>query len=276
MANIGIIGYGFVGKAVEFGFKKSNKIYISDPSFPSLSIKELVSKSDFIFVCVPTPMDSKMRHIDLSIIEQVAKQIADYGSHSPDPPIIVLKSTIIPGTTKRLAHKFNYLRMAFNPEFLTQDNYLDDFINTDRIIIGSEDPLTTQKLLSLYRSVFSQTKIFTTDSTSAEMVKYMCNTFLATKVIFANEIYDLCQKLGIDYAGVKQMVVADHRIYDSHLDVTPQRGFGGKCFPKDTVALLGFAKKIKVPLSVLAAAWKKNLSIRLTRDWEQIPGAITK
>jgi UDPglucose 6-dehydrogenase len=118
-------------------------------------------------------------------------------------------------------------------------------------------------------------KIFQTNPTTAEMVKYMANTYLATKVIFANQMAELCQELDVNYSEVKQMVVADHRIYDSHLDISKERGFGGKCFPKDLVALLGLAKKLKVNLPVLEEVWKTNKRIRYKRDWEEIPFAVS-
>lgn len=118
--------------------------------------------------------------------------------------------------------------------------------------------------------------MFQTDPTTAEMVKYMANCYLASKVIFANEMFDICQSLGIKYEEVKKLVVADHRIFDSHLDVTTARGFGGKCFPKDLLALRAMAREKGIDTSFLDIVWKKNLAIRKTRDWEEIPGAVTK
>ena len=98
---------------------------------------------------------------------------------------------------------------------------------------------------------------------------------MATKVMFSNEFYQLCEKLCVSYHEVKGMVVADRRIHDSHLDVTSERGFGGKCFPKDVVAMLGKAEELDVLMPVLRAAWEENLKIRRHKDWEEIPGAVT-
>ena len=153
---------------------------------------------------------------------------------------------------------------------------IQDFINTDRVVIGAEDDLVFRRVSSLYRKIMPKVPIFQTDPTSAEMVKYMANCFLATKVIFANEMYDICQKLGIKYEEVKKMVVADSRIYDSHLDVTTLRGFGGKCFPKDLLALKGLAKSKGVDVKILEAVWKKNLKVRQVRDWNEIPFAVSQ
>lgn len=276
MSTVGVVGYGYVGKAVEYGFKPNNIVLVHDRFLSSLPLSKVVAKSQIIFVCVPTPMDRAYQKIDLSIVGRVMGDIVRLAKKFKKRPIIVIKSTVIPGTTRKLGEKFKYKEIAFNPEFLTEANYLDDFVNADRIIVGGDVDWVRQRVVDLYRESFPKTKIFQTDPVTAEMVKYMANTFFATKVLFANEMYDLCEKLGIKYEEVKRMVVADKRIYDSHLDITTQRGFGGKCFPKDTVALLGLAREMSVDLSVLETAWKKNLKIRKVRDWEEIAGAVSK
>jgi len=127
----------------------------------------------------------------------------------------------------------------------------------------------------MYQAVLPLAPIFQTDPTSAEMVKYMANCFLATKVIFANEMCEICEKLGIKYEEVKKMVVADKRILDGHLDITTLRGFGGKCFPKDLLALRAMAKSKGVDTKILDAVWGKNLKVRKVKDWEEIPFAVS-
>ena len=107
------------------------------------------------------------------------------------------------------------------------------------------------------------------------MVKYMANCFLATKVIFGNEMFEICEKIGVRYEEVKKMVVADKRILDGHLDVSTLRGFGGKCFPKDLLALRAMAKSKGVETKILDAVWAKNLKIRKVRDWNEIPFAVS-
>lgn len=276
MSTIGIVGHGYVGKAVEFGFKPKNEILVYDKYLLSLDLPEVVEKSEFIFVCVPTPMDKDYTKIDLSIVESVVREIIEIAGKKNKKPVVVIKSTVVPGTTRALGKKYNWPQILFNPEFLTEANYLDDFVNADRIVIGGDNDLVRQRLVDLYRASFPKTKIFQTDPTTAETVKYMANAFLATKVIFANEIFDLCQKSGIKYEEVKRMVVADHRIFDSHLDITTQRGFGGKCFPKDVVALLGLAQEMEILMELLEAVWKKNLRIRKVCDWESVPGAVSE
>lgn len=276
-AKLGIIGYGIVGQALAYGFsqpdiKDKYEIRYFDKFKDTESLEEVVTKSEFIFICLPTPMKEDESGIDLTIIEEMVAEIAKLTNGTDK--IIVIKSTVVPGTTASLEKKHPKTNFAFNPEFLTEANYLEDFLNADRNIVGANNDLISRRVVSLYRQRFPLTKIFQTDTTTAEMVKYMANAFLATKVIFANEMFDICQSLGIKYEEVKKLVVADHRIYDSHLDVTTARGFGGKCFPKDAVALIGRAKELKVDPKLLETAWSINKKIRKVRDWEEIPFAV--
>ncbi|MBI2330297.1 nucleotide sugar dehydrogenase [Candidatus Daviesbacteria bacterium] len=275
---LGIIGYGIVGQALAYGFsqpeiKDEYEIRHYDKYKDTETLEDVVTKSEFIFICLPTPMKEDESGIDLSIIDDSIAQISKYTDNTDK--IIVIKSTVIPGTTARFEKEYPKTNFAFNPEFLTEANYLEDFVNADRNIIGANNDLTSRRVIALYRQRFPTTKIFQTDSTSAEMVKYMSNAFLAMKVIFANEMYAICQALGIKYEEVKSMVAGDHRIFDSHLDVTTARGFGGKCFPKDIVALIGRAKDLKIEPKLLETVWDINKKIRTVRDWEEIPFAVT-
>ncbi len=240
--------------------------------FESLPI--VVKKSEFVFVCLPTPIKEEEKGIDLSIIEESVEKITKWTNGTNK--IIVIKSTVIPGTTATFIKRYTKSLFAFNPEFLTEANYLQDFVNADRTIIGAANDEVSRRVVALYQQQFPKTPIFQTDPTTAEMVKYMANCFLATKVIYANEMYDICVKLGIKYEEVKKMVVADRRIYDSHLDVTSLRGFGGKCFPKDLLALLAMVKSNGVDTTLLDAVWRKNLKIRKVHDWEEIPFVVSK
>lgn len=274
--NLGIIGYGFVGQAVANGFNIASRgkdtIRYYDKYKDTLSLKEVVTKSEFIFICLPTPMKEDESGIDLSIIEEVIPQLTKYTNDSTK--IIVIKSTVIPGETAFLQKKYPQTAFAFNPEFLTEVNFLEDFLNADRTVIGASSDLVSRKVAVIYRQRFPKTKIYQTDPTTAEAVKYFANAFLSMKVTFANFFYDYCQKIGIKYEEVKKMAASDKRIVDSHLDVTTLRGFGGKCFPKDLVALIGEFKKAGVDASLLKTMWEYNKKIRKTHDWEEIPFAV--
>lgn len=272
-ARIGIIGYGVVGQAVAYGFS-NDQILIYDKYKKSNSLKNVCLKSDYLFICLPTPIKANESGIDLKIIEENIKAINQFTQKTDK--IIIIKSTIIPGTTSRLAKKYPQSLFCFNPEFLTEASFLQDFVNTDRIIVGADNDLVLRRVSALYQSILPKTKIFLTDSTSAEMVKYMANCFLATKVILANEMAEICEKLSLNYEEIKKMVVADKRIYDSHFNITSAKGFGGKCFPKDFLALRAMAKKLKVNTVLMDAVWKKNLKIRKIKDWEEIPFAVSQ
>ena len=271
---IGIIGYGYVGQAVAYGFSTA-EIHIYDKykeGFETLT--SVVKKSEFIFLCLPTPIREDESGIDLSIIEDTLKKLTKLTDKTDK--IIIIKSTIIPGTTVRFIKKYPKTLFVYNPEFLTEANYLQDFVNSDRTIIGASSDRVSLRVVALYRQQFTKTPIFQTDPTTAEMVKYMSNCFLSTKVIFANEMFDICNKLGVKYEEAKKMVVADRRIYDSHFDVTSLRGFGGKCFPKDLLALRALAKDNGIDTTMLDAVWKKNLSVRKVHDWDEIPFVVTR
>lgn len=276
-AKLGIIGYGIVGQALAYGFsqpdiKDKYEIKYYDKYKDSLPLEEVVRASEFIFICLPTPMKDDESGIDLTIIENAISQITKLTNGTDK--IIVIKSTVVPGTTAALEKKYPKTNFAFNPEFLTEANYLDDFINADRTIVGANKDLISRRVIALFRQRFPHIRIFQTDTTTAEMVKYMANAFLATKVIFANEMFALCQALGIKYEEVKAMVAADRRIGPSHMDVTTAKGFGGKCFPKDIVALIGRAKDLKVEPRLLETVWSINKKIRKVKDWEEIPFAV--
>ena len=277
MANIGIIGWGVVGRAVGQGFetRKENKVRWYSRDEGSHPPEEVVAESEFLFACVPTPMYSDYSGIDLSVVKEVVDFVAP--KIEGTDKILTIKSTVVPGTTASFKKKYPNVNFAMNPEFLTEANALGDFLKPDRTVIGAFSQSVSARLAGLYQDLYGpNSKIFLTDPTTAEMVKYMSNAFLATKVIFANEMYDLCTALGIKYEEVKSMVVADDRIGPTHLDVTTVRGFGGKCFPKDMVALMGFARSKSVEHSLLKTVWDKNLRIRKIRDWEEIKGAVNK
>ncbi|MBI4153375.1 UDP-glucose/GDP-mannose dehydrogenase family protein [Candidatus Woesebacteria bacterium] len=277
MAKIGVVGWGVVGQAVGNGFatKSTNEVFWFDRKGGPWNLDEVINKSEIIFLCLPTPMFDDESGIDLSIIDDVVGKIAP--KIAGREKVLVIKSTVVPGTTVSYAKKYPKVHFAMNPEFLTEANAPWDFLNPDRTVIGVLSQPIAAKLVQLYQDLLGyHAKIFVTDPTTAEMVKYVSNAFLATKVIFANEMYDLCSALGIKYEEVKDMVAADMRIGQSHFNVTTIRGFGGKCFPKDMVALIGFARDKMVDHSLLSTVWEKNLRIRKIRDWEEIKGAVNK
>lgn len=273
---IGIIGYGFVGQAVANGFKiasgEKDTIKWYDKYKDSVPLDQVISESEFIFVCLPTPMKQDETGIELSIFEEMIPQITKFTDNTDK--IVIIKSTVTPGTTAKFSEMFPNTNFCFSPEFLTEANFLDDFINAERTVIGTNNDLISRRVALIFKQRFPKTQIFLTDPTTAETVKYFANAYLSIKVTFANYFYDYCQKLGIKYEEVKKMAASDHRIGDYHLDVTTNRGFGGKCFPKDLVAIMGEFKKLGVDSSLLETMWEYNKKIRKVHDWEEIPFAV--
>ena len=285
---IGIVGQGFVGKALKVGFEKHYEIETYDKFIESKStcdLADLVAKCKVIFVCVPTPMDKDGScHTDIveSVVEEIDKWCYAYwGNYEYQKskeidrkPIVVIKSTISPGTTDRLHKKYKSVDVIFNPEFLTEANFIEDFKNQNRIILGGIRR-GTNKLRQVYSKVFPRTTIVKTGAKHAEMVKYFTNCFLATKVSFANEMKMLCDKLDIDYDKVVEYATYDERLGKSHWAVPGpdgELGFGGHCLPKDLNALISVAYQLKLEPTILNAVNKLNLLVRENKDWEQMKG----
>jgi nucleotide sugar dehydrogenase len=278
---IGIVGLGFVGTACVAGFMDSWPIStfdVDETKHPNCSsIDELVSKTAVVFVCVPTP-SLKSGKCDTSIVERVVKSIADAAKLQNRDMEVIIKSTVPPGTTDELQIQFPHLRMIFNPEFLTEANFINDFKNQKQIVLGFAEfwwdrPCTTE---SIYHAAFPNTPQIKTLAREAEMLKYVTNCFLAIKVIYANQIKALCESdLNISYEKLVDMVKSDDRLGQTHWTVPGPDGhfgFGGSCFPKDVRALLYVGRYESVDLSLLQTAWESNLKIRPEKDWEQLKG----
>ena len=281
---IGIIGFGMVGRAIHHGFAQTAdfRIYDVNPKISENTLEEVVEDSDFIFICVPTPMKKDTGECDISILDDTFKKIKNIGNyhhiteHKYEKKIYIIKSTIPPYTTEELQQKYP-MRIVFNPEFLTARTSKLDFINSSRIILGG-DKEDVDKVEELYRMRFPATPIFKTDTKTAELAKYTANCFFATKLSFFNEIHQVCDKLDIDYNELIKLVISDNRIGNSHYTVPGQDGdygFGGLCFPKDLNSLIYKEKELGVKPTVLEAVWKKNLEVRKKYDWLKIKGAVS-
>ena len=192
--------------------------------------------------------------------------------------IVIIKSTIPPGTTESLNKIYTKINIVFNPEFLTEANAVDDYKNQNRIIVGGDRPYTS-KVKNVFEKAFPQVTIVKTSSTIAEMIKYVTNTFLATKVSFANEMYQICQGLDIDYDKVIEYARYDNRLGNSHWSVPGPDGdfgYGGHCFPKDIAALQYVMKTLNVDSTMLDSTIIKNEMVRTDKDWEkQIGRAVS-
>ena len=265
---IGIIGQGYVGTAIKVGFEPYYELETYDKyneSKTTCDLKQLVWGCEVIFVCVPTPMN-KDGSCHTDIVESVIKEIDTYANGLQ---IVVIKSTVSPGTTDRLNKKYIGVNVIFNPEFLTEMNFLEDFKNQTRIILGGTRK-GTNKLRQIYSKVFPNATIVKTGSKTAEMVKYFINSFLATKVTFANEMKIICDEIGIDYDKVVEYATYDERLGKSHWAVPGpdgDYGFGGHCLPKDVSAIVSQFSSM-----LLKTVLKVNNEVRENRDWEQMKG----
>tara|TARA_Y100000593_G_scaffold26093_1_gene51889 strand:+ start:221 stop:1060 length:840 start_codon:yes stop_codon:yes gene_type:complete len=273
---IGIIGQGYVGTAIKVGFESYYDLETYDKyseEKSTMQLADMVESCEVIFVCVPTPMNKDGScNIDVveGVIKQINKLLTDWKSDKK--PIVVIKSTVPPGTTEKLHKKFKNVNVIFNPEFLTEANFIDDFKNQTRIILGGTRK-GTNKLRQIYSKVFPTAHIIKTHSTIAELVKYMTNSYLATKVSFANEMYQICEKFDMDYDKVVEYATLDERLGVTHWSVPGPDGdfgFGGHCLPKDLSALIEVADDLDV--DVLRSTQRTNNKVRKDRDWERMKG----
>lgn len=257
---IGIVGLGFVGTAISHSLESSCELILVDknPNKAAHTYADLRS-CEGVFVCVPTPFGDDGK-CDTSILEEVLENLKGYDN------VIISKCTAPPLFYKELNKK--YPNLVHSPEFLTAANAARDYYNGKFIILGGRVKAYLDQAEKI--SKWGQPKatdVVHCSIEEASLTKYTINSFLATKVTFMNEIYQLANSIGADYKNIAQMISLDERIGRSHMSVPGPDGsfgFGGMCFPKDTSALLKYAEDLGINLNVLDAAVKKNLILRLT------------
>lgn len=256
---IGIIGAGMVGGTIEHCFDSHHELYIHDPS-RNTDLSTLISNCDMAYIAVPTPSKDD-GSCDISIVEEVLEEL-------PNGFIAVIKSTVVPGTTEMLQAKYPELKLAYSPEFLVERQRFEDFANQKILVVGTmfkevADMVFEQHLMA---GIDVGGNKFHTSSTEAEMVKYTKNNFYAMKVIFANQMHDICQSIGVEWDTVREIITTpqDQPIGSSHLEpmMGLMRGFGGKCLPKDTLALRELARNNSVDYQLLDAIQSDNAALR--------------
>lgn len=263
---IGIVGFGFVGKALKNGLLGSVEAYIVDPKL-STEIGGLIDFSPkIIFLCLPTPMN-KDGDQDISILQSVIDEINSIENLSE--ATLVLKSTVIPSKLDQITDSVN---LIVNPEFLREISADRDFIDSEFILLGgSEDKCTKVKNFYLNHTKCKTNNFIITDKSSALLMKYTINTFLATKVTFFNEIYNIHSESNINesWDSFIKMVSYDKRIGESHMQVPGpdgRKGFGGACFPKDISALMHYAESLGLEFDLLKKIIQTNNRVRLDYD----------
>ena len=231
--------------------------------------KEAILETDISFITVGTPSNPD-GSVNLKFVEQTSKEIGKALKKKKDSHLVVVKSTVPPGTTERLV-KTNLekqsgktcgkrLLLCFNPEFLREGKAIYDTLNPDYIVIGGYNKKSAEALETLYREFHEEENsppIIKTNIPTAELIKYANNAFLATKISFINTMANICEKIpGIDIKKIAEAIGKDHRINPHFLDAG--LGWGGSCFPKDVKALISFSKKIGYNPTLIEATWKAN------------------
>lgn len=247
---IAVIGCGFVGGAVLRWFQETEQDVVAhDP--PKHLIADL-SAVDVCFVCVPTPFGPF--GFDDSIVRAAVADI-------PGAKTVVIKSTVLPGTTESIAATHPQHRVMFNPEFLRERCAYEDFVNPDRQIVGvtkDVDRMAALDVLDALPQPYNAKGVVA--AREAEMVKYFGNCYLSAKITFANQLHDLCVAAGVDYYNVRDWAEMDPRIGKGYLDVLTDgyRGYGGTCFPKDMRALVQLGRALGEPMQLLEACEAVN------------------
>lgn len=264
---IAIIGLGYVGHAHEIFFKDKFDIVVYDPPL-GFSDKELVNKADLAIISVPTPM-AKDGSADVSIVEETLRWLR--------VPLIVIKSTVPPGTTQRLIKKYKLKRcLVFSPEFIGEGGYPVPHwegmphptdMKLHRAFIFGGEQNTMKKILPFFTAVrgpFAEYRM--TDSTTAELAKYMENSWIATKVIFCNEFFDIAKVFGVSYDELRELWLSDARVGRSHtLVYSNKRGFDGKCIPKDINGIYHASRKRGYSAPFLGAIIETNKRYRVKK-----------
>lgn len=266
MTKIAIIGHGFVGRAIAESMNEYIKVLIVDPAQTDLTVQQLPDDVLAIFVCVPTPV-GQGGAVDSSIAQSVVREIVErYGPSGS--PLVVVKSTLTPEVLTRMS--LWYERFVFNPEFLTERNAVRDFIYSKFHVIGANDPSLAIELRNLYaehsRVSVVGVPLHVVSISSASLIKYAINSFLAAKVAFFNELFDLVKSTqDASWDHVRDAVAGEPRIGQSHTFVPGpdgKRGFGLSCFPKDTAAIVAYGSTVGAPMSIVKSVIESNSRIR--------------
>jgi nucleotide sugar dehydrogenase len=274
---INIVGYGYVGGAIGYLCKQNNvnfctydvlkkdepkAIHNFDNLQELVEHSELSNEHNVYFICVPTPPKEETGECDTTIVEHVMNQLYNKCKR---PTSVIIKSTVKPGTSRQLLNKFgSRLNIVFCPEFLKEKTFQEDMYNANFCLLGLScddnlKSLVSDTMKSLYKH--KQIDIICKSYEECELFKYTINVYLAVKVWYFNEISEVCDQMGVKYNDLKSLFHLEPRIGESHIDAPGHDGFygfGGKCLPKETLALAHLQENLGLPNNVLSEILKRN------------------
>ena len=274
---IGIIGVGFVGGTTAKVFEKAHEVTLYDRYKGPHTDPSRLKEAEVVFICVPTPMKPS-GGIDHSAIYHSVQALIDATSDLDEKPLVAIRSTAVSGTTDSLEKEYPPFHFVFNPEFLREKHAFEDMINMNRIVIGANRDEDYRKVEEVYKPLFPEAEYLHVDNKTAEMIKYASNVMLTGQIAIANEIYQVCNAVGVNYDTVKNALLMDSRIA-RNIDVPGHDGdfgFGGKCLPKDLNALIYLARENGYRPHLLEEIWRLNEKVRKNKDWMDIPGATSE
>jgi len=256
--NIGIVGLGIVGKAIQYGFEKIGHVVKVHDIVLDTTIEDVL-ETEICYICVPTPTNED-DSCDVSIVEDVIKTLKELNYKG----IIAIKSTVVPGTTFKLKEKYNKNNICFVPEFLRERCAITDFTENHAVcIVGTDADYVFEKIKKCHGKY--PKKFVQVDETEAELCKYYNNIYNATLITFANSFYEVCKKLDVNYSEVKNAVVNIDHITDIYLDCNENfRGFGGACLPKDTKAIVSLCKQMNIDVDFFQMLIDENNKYKVT------------
>lgn len=258
MKGTGVIGLGVVGGTIASALEAAGVPCQGYDRYRGIGSPQSLSQCDLVFLCVPTPAGLDGAH-DLTEVWSAVEAVEP---HLAAETIVAIKSTVPPGTCDRLALGFPRIRFASVPEFLVATRALDSFLHPDRIIVGAHDPQVATTVAERLRLVIPTAPVIFLTPTEAELVKLCSNALLAAKVSMANELAEVCRSFDVSWSRIQGAVGLDRRIGPDHLTVTPERGFGGECLPKDLDGLIAASRAAGYAAPLLEAIAEFNRQIR--------------
>lgn len=255
---IGIVGLGVIGTACQYGFEKlGHEVLVHDIKF-STELSELL-RSEITYICVPTPQNQD-GSCDISIVEDIISELNSLNYRG----VVVIKSTVKPTTTELMSSRYQNLNISFVPEFLRERCSITDFTeNHDLLAIGTHSSYAFEKIVECHGKYPKE--IVRLKPTEAELLKYYSNVFNALRIVFANEMYEICNEIGADYTSIKNAFILRGTTKDMYLDVNENfRGYSGVCLPKDTAALAAFVKELGLDMNLFATIDNENKKFKKT------------